>query len=88
MMTQNQREILKNWAVQTILFAMSLKAHEQDAGYKLEEIPVSLEKAQKTAEFLFDDILAQVGNDESKLVPQFTEKVLDWTWQHRKGTNG
>jgi hypothetical protein len=75
------------WGTLSVLHAMCLKARDEGAPFRSPAaINAASSKAFQTAHWHWKETLAKQGITNAERIESFTEIILDWTWNHRKGS--
>jgi hypothetical protein len=82
----NVAHALRSWATQTIVHAMSLKAQADGKPFdNPERVKAGYAKAVETLNWLQKEAERDAELGTPAFCMKLTEKVLDWSWHHRKG---
>jgi hypothetical protein len=78
---------LKDWGLQTIFYAMNVRAAAKDAPLDdIKSLQAAKKKLEDTLMWLWKESLSEAGSDPNAFFLVFTKNVLDWTWHHRNPT--
>ncbi len=84
-MTMNPMEVLRQWALQTVTFALTMDNAAQ-TGISQEVVEQTAIPASRIANRFFEEATAACGADPErvdKVFPELVSRVLDWVVTHR-----